>query len=158
MRSIVKSVLCYSASVMLAAVAAAGVQDEHESPPAATSTDPRVGLKAGFRDAGEAVYNLELVVALPAGRLLRSQSTRGRAPAAGEGARGGRGGGEGRAEKGGPGRRRQEVELSELRELGPRVQRRSALRRQFPRVQYLQHRGPDDAQAHGLRGVPRRPG
>ena len=28
-------------------------------------TDPRVGLKAGFRDAGEAVLNLELVATLP---------------------------------------------------------------------------------------------
>jgi len=29
------------------------------------STDPRVGLEAGFRDAGEAILNLELVAALP---------------------------------------------------------------------------------------------
>jgi len=65
MRSVVKSVLCFSASVTLAAVVAASAQDERESPPAAAPTDPRVGLKAGFRDAGEAAHNLELVVALP---------------------------------------------------------------------------------------------
>jgi uncharacterized protein (DUF305 family) len=29
------------------------------------STDPRAGLKAGFRDAGEATFNLELVASLP---------------------------------------------------------------------------------------------
>jgi uncharacterized protein (DUF305 family) len=32
---------------------------------AGLSTDPRVGLKPGFRDAGEAISNLELVAALP---------------------------------------------------------------------------------------------
>jgi len=65
MRSVVKSVLCFSASMMLAAVVAARVQEERESPPAPVPIDPRVGLKAGFRDAGEAAHNLELVVALP---------------------------------------------------------------------------------------------
>jgi hypothetical protein len=39
---------------MLATVVAAGVQ-----------TDPRVGLKPGFRDAGEAARNMELVILVP---------------------------------------------------------------------------------------------
>ena len=32
---------------------------------AASASDPRVGLKAGFRDAGEAISNLERVSSLP---------------------------------------------------------------------------------------------
>ncbi len=65
MRSVVKIVLCLSASVMVASVVAASAQDKRENPPAAAKTDPRVGLKPGFRDAGEAAYNLELVVLVP---------------------------------------------------------------------------------------------
>jgi len=65
MRFVVKRVLTFSAAVMLAAVVTAGGQDRQESPAEAAPTDPRVGLKAGFRDAGEAVQNLELVVAVP---------------------------------------------------------------------------------------------
>ncbi|MGH9323020.1 MAG: LVIVD repeat-containing protein [Vicinamibacteria bacterium] len=57
MRSVAISVLCFSAAM----VAGAG----QDNPPAAVPDDPRVGLKAGFRDAGEAVQNMELVATVP---------------------------------------------------------------------------------------------
>src|SRR5215203_2310814 len=38
-----------------------GVQGQGQQP----AKDPRVGLKAGFRDAGQAAKNLELVASLP---------------------------------------------------------------------------------------------
>jgi hypothetical protein len=55
-----KSVLlCASAlAVLLAADIAA-------QPPASHANDPRVGLKAGLRNAGVAARNLELVASLP---------------------------------------------------------------------------------------------
>jgi hypothetical protein len=49
-------------AVVLAA-AVAGVAQERPSPPAAT--DPRVGLKAGLRDAGEAARNMERIGGVP---------------------------------------------------------------------------------------------
>ncbi len=61
MRFFAKSVL--SAAMTFAVVVSLGAQNERERPSA--STDPRVGLKAGFRDAGEAASGLELVVAVP---------------------------------------------------------------------------------------------
>ncbi len=54
MRSSSRSAFSFSAAGVLVAAVAAGVQ-----------TDPRVGLKPGFRDAGEASRNLELVVLVP---------------------------------------------------------------------------------------------
>ena len=65
MRSVVNRVSCFSVSLLMAVAVAGGAQDSRENPPAAASTDPRVGLKAGFRDAGEAAQNLELVRAVP---------------------------------------------------------------------------------------------
>ncbi len=65
MRSVVRSVLHLSVSVVLAAIAAASEQDQRPSRPAAGAADPRVGLKPGFNDAGVAARNLELVVAVP---------------------------------------------------------------------------------------------
>ena len=62
MRSAVEHLLFLSAAVTLSALASGAGQDQD---PAEISTDPRVGLEAGFRDAGEAAYNLELVTALP---------------------------------------------------------------------------------------------
>jgi hypothetical protein len=47
----------------LASAIAAGVQGS--APSASSKDDPRVGLKPGFRDAGEAAYNVELVAAVP---------------------------------------------------------------------------------------------
>ncbi|MCI0410736.1 MAG: hypothetical protein L0191_19615, partial [Acidobacteria bacterium] len=66
MKSLAKNVLSFFAAVAIGAGVAAGEQDR---PPAAASKDPRVRLKAGFRDAGEAAQNLELVasVAKPEG-------------------------------------------------------------------------------------------
>src|SRR6185436_762067 len=46
---------------LLAAAAAPQAQDRQ----AAGTSDPRVGLKPGFRDAGQAASNLELVASLP---------------------------------------------------------------------------------------------
>jgi hypothetical protein len=47
---------------VLSAVAQGGAQ---ERPAATTKRDPRVGLKAGLRDAGQAARNMELVSSLP---------------------------------------------------------------------------------------------
>jgi hypothetical protein len=55
----------------LAVVAAAGswtslqAQERPTSPAARTADDPRVGLKAGLHDAGEAAWHMELVARLP---------------------------------------------------------------------------------------------
>ena len=46
---------------LLVCVAAIGAQDSRD----AMSKDPRIGLKAGVRDGGQAVRNLELVASLP---------------------------------------------------------------------------------------------
>jgi hypothetical protein len=54
-------VLCVSAAV-LAAVVQGGAQ---ERPATAPPADPRSTLKAGFRDAGKAAHNMELVASLP---------------------------------------------------------------------------------------------
>jgi hypothetical protein len=51
--------------VTFATVVAEGLQEKREKPTPPASTDPRVGLKPGFRDAGEAARNLELVAAVP---------------------------------------------------------------------------------------------
>lgn len=54
-------VLGASAALMLAAVQGRAQQQ----PPAPTTNDPRVGLKAGFKDAGQAARNMELVSSMP---------------------------------------------------------------------------------------------
>ncbi len=48
-------------SIMVLVSLAAGLAQERTTP----STDPRVGLKAGFRDAGEAARNMEVIASLP---------------------------------------------------------------------------------------------
>jgi len=58
------------ASGLAVCVAFVAVQaQERPMPPKAaqgsTTNDPRVGLKAGFRDAGEAIRNLEKLASLP---------------------------------------------------------------------------------------------
>ena len=55
MRSAVTTVLCCSA-VLLAVTAGEGQEP---------AKDPRVGLKGGLRDAGQAARNMELVASLP---------------------------------------------------------------------------------------------
>ena len=71
------------------ALAAAGVALHAQSRENPAPGDPRVGLKPGFRDAGQAVLNIELVSTLPkpdgffdpeeAGRHARAGSSRQRA-------------------------------------------------------------------------------
>jgi hypothetical protein len=66
-------VLCFTAA-LLAAVAAGHAQSAPQNPPvvppdgptaALHSNDPRVGLKAGYRNAGVAAKNMELVASVP---------------------------------------------------------------------------------------------
>ncbi len=61
MTLVAKRVLRFSFFVIAAAVVAAGGQAPKTDP----KKDPRVGLKPGFRDAGEAALNMELVVLVP---------------------------------------------------------------------------------------------
>src|SRR5437867_7141283 len=48
--------------VLLSVVISGGAQ---QSPAAPSTNDPRVGLKAGLRDAGQAARNMELIASLP---------------------------------------------------------------------------------------------
>src|ERR1700737_5291913 len=59
MKSVVTRVLCFSA-VLVSGVIQGGAQER----PAAAA-DPRVGLKAGLHDAGEAARNMERISSLP---------------------------------------------------------------------------------------------
>ena len=61
MKSVVIRPLCLAA-VMLSVAISGRAQDRPATP---ASTDPRVGLKAGFRDAGVAARNMELLANLP---------------------------------------------------------------------------------------------
>ena len=61
MRSAATRFLCFAA-VVLSAVAQGGAQERAAT---ATKSDPRVGLKGGLRDAGQAARNMELVSSLP---------------------------------------------------------------------------------------------
>jgi hypothetical protein len=60
MKSVATRVLCFSTMVLCLVVE--GVSQER--PATAPSKDPRVGLKAGIRDAGQAARNMELVSSL----------------------------------------------------------------------------------------------
>ena len=61
MRAVVVRMLCASAC----AIGLAGVVRAQQSPAVPATKDPRVGLKAGFMDAGEASKNLQKVATLP---------------------------------------------------------------------------------------------
>ena len=61
MRSTVIRTMCFSALVACAVARSAAQQ----TPAAPATNDPRVGLKAGFRDAGEAAKNMERIASLP---------------------------------------------------------------------------------------------
>jgi hypothetical protein len=61
MRSTVIRTMCFSALVACAVARGAAQQ----TPAAPATNDPRVGLKAGFRDAGEAAKNMERIASLP---------------------------------------------------------------------------------------------
>jgi len=104
MRSPGAPVLCLTATILMVAaiplVAAPGAperpavagREAAQQAPATSPSDPRVGLAAGFRDAGTAARNMELVLNLPkpAG-FFDPEAPAGR-PAAGPD-RGGRGAG-----------------------------------------------------------------
>jgi hypothetical protein len=72
-------VLCLSIMVLFVTLSG-GAQ---EQPGNANNKDPRVGLKAGFRDAGEAAMNMERLSSVP---KLRSEAAGGRSDAPGTGA------------------------------------------------------------------------
>ena len=66
MKAFDRRVLCFSAALVGAVVA--GVAQDRPAPAQATNpnmNDPRVGLKAGYHDAGQAARNMELVASLP---------------------------------------------------------------------------------------------
>ena len=66
MRSVVTRLLCASAVSCAFAIAVSAQQSAPAVNPAElTSKDPRVGLKAGVRDAERAARNLELIASLP---------------------------------------------------------------------------------------------
>src|SRR5713101_2398727 len=62
MRSVAAT--CLGLSVVSLLVVLEGGAQERLGP-TATTNDPRVGLKAGLRDAGEAASNLERIASLP---------------------------------------------------------------------------------------------
>jgi hypothetical protein len=57
--------LAVAFSLALAGSAGIAAQDRPVAPAAGPSADPRVGLKPGFHDAGEAIRNMEKVASLP---------------------------------------------------------------------------------------------
>jgi hypothetical protein len=61
MRSVAARYLCFAAVLLMAIVE--GRAEQRQATPA--STDPRVGLKAGLHDAGEAARNMERISSLP---------------------------------------------------------------------------------------------
>ncbi|HTM26627.1 MAG TPA: hypothetical protein VL225_15630 [Vicinamibacterales bacterium] len=61
MKRVDRRFLCLWVAVAGATIAGAA----QERPATSTTNDPRVGLKAGFRDAGQAARNLELIATLP---------------------------------------------------------------------------------------------
>ena len=144
-----------------AAVLAVAVQGGAQEPAApAAPADPRVGLKAGLRDAGEAARNMELVATLPkpegffdpkapAGDPTgpeRRRTTTPEAEVKDTGANPRAAGSQSAAAA---------AERAGLRELRPRVQRRPSLRRQLPRVQHLRHRGPEEGRSCSRRSCAR---
>src|SRR5688500_8192903 len=92
MKSVTNRVLCFLALLLF--VANAGAQQRPAAP-----DDPRIGLKAGFKDAGIAASNMELVKTLPKADGFfdpRSPAGTASAPEPPPGERGGRGGRGGR--------------------------------------------------------------
>src|SRR6185295_5707032 len=61
MRSVAIRVLCFSAVLSLLVVE--GIAQQRPAAPA--TNDPRVGLKPGFKDAGEAAKNMERIATMP---------------------------------------------------------------------------------------------
>src|SRR5215510_16133374 len=54
-----------SACLVAFAVCTSIIGQAQAPAPSSTATDPRVGLKPGFRNAGEAARNMQLVATLP---------------------------------------------------------------------------------------------
>ena len=156
------------ASIIVLVSLAAGLAQERATPP---STDPRVGLKAGFHNAGEAARNMEVIASLPKPEGFFDPKTPAGAPIAAERA---------------PTRR--PAPASRIRPTptpmrladpasawcsasvrsrpGESTQLRQpdlafsahGLRRQLSRVQHLRYRARRQAQAGLVGGVPRRSG
>ena len=68
MSSLTARLLCVVGAILLAG-GGGGARGQERTPaataPAASATDPRVGLKPGLKDAGQAARNMELVASLP---------------------------------------------------------------------------------------------
>ena len=87
MRIVPATVLCLS--VVMLGIGAQGAQQQSSG---AAQADPRIGLAAGFRDAGMAARNMELVINLPKpDGFFDPEAPAGRPRAQGRGGRGGRG-------------------------------------------------------------------
>ena len=66
MRSVAAACMCVSAALLVIVID--GLAQDRPAPgkvEGSTLNDPRVGLKAGFRDAGEAAKNMERLASLP---------------------------------------------------------------------------------------------
>ena len=153
MRSAAIRILCVSVRSRLDGACVGGAAQQ--APP--STTDPRVGLKAGLRDAGVAARNMEQIATLPkpegffdpkapAGRSPRRR----RAPADRT---------RPRANPAAP-PPFDPVAANRLgfRQLRPRLQRQARHRRQLPRLQHLRRRAPEQAEAARVGRLPRRPG
>jgi hypothetical protein len=91
MKAFDRRVICFSAA-LVSAVALSIAQDRPAPAPAATNpnmNDPRVGLKPGFKDAGQAARNMELVASLGKPSGFFDPANPSGAPMPGRGAGGG---------------------------------------------------------------------
>ena len=84
------TVLCLALAMPLI-----GAQAAPQQSAASSQADPRVGLAAGFRDAGVAAHNMELVINLPKPEGFYDPEAPAGRPRAARGGRGARGGGRG---------------------------------------------------------------
>ena len=118
------------------------------SNPRAGADDPRIGLKGGLYDAGEAAFGMQRIATLPKppGFAPGTDPTAAAAPPQpAADAAGGRGG-------------RPAGGILRFHQLGPRLQRQSSVCRQLQRHQLLRHRQPVEDQAADFASVPRRSG
>ena len=113
------------------------------SNPRAPADDPRIGLKAGLYDAGEAAFGLERLTSLPKPPGFDAVTTT-PAPPPREGSN---------ASRAAASRR-----LLRLHQFRSRLQRQPSVCRELQRHQFLRHRQPGEDQAGDFPGLPRRPG
>ena len=165
MSSLTARLLCVVGVILLVGGGGAARGQERTpaaTAPAASATDPRVGLKPGLKDAGQAARNLELVSSLPkpagffdpkqpAGEPTGPETEEKPDPKPGE--------------KPSEKQRRQAGDEAivrrrrlELREFGPGVQRQTPVHRQLQRVQRLRSREPEEAEAACVDRLSGRPG